>query len=223
MINIAIIGSSSEIAQQFVRHINTEEVNTYFVTSNRYHSNENTKTLVIKDYLDEKNTISDYIKDLECSIVIFFNGYLAENRPIRFPTEIEINTTFKINYLIPIELTKLINKESKKVPKFIYISSMAAVRPRFKNYIYGLCKSNLEKSVTNLELSEYLIIRFGKVKTKMSKNHKNPPSTISAEKAGKIISNKLEDNGLVHANNNLFIISKIIKLLPKKIIEIVGL
>ena len=223
MINIAIIGSSSEIAQQFVRHINTEEVNTYFVTSNRYHSNENTKTLVIKDYLDEKNTISDYIKDLECSIVIFFNGYLAENRPIRFPTEIEINTTCKINYLIPIELTKLINKESKKVPKFIYISSMAAVRPRFKNYIYGLCKSNLEKSVIDLELSEYLIIRFGKVKTKMSKNHKNPPSTISAEKAGKIISNKLEDNGLVHANNNLFIISKIIKLLPKKIIEIIGL
>jgi short-subunit dehydrogenase len=221
--NIAIIGSSSEIAQQFVRHVNTEEVNTYFVTSNKYHSNENTKTLVIKDYLDEKNTISDYIKDLECSIVIFFNGYLAENRPIRFPTEKEINTTFKINYLIPIELTKLINKESKKVPKFIYISSMAAVRPRFKNYIYGLCKSNLEKSVTNLELSEYLIIRFGKVKTKMSKNHKNPPSTISAEKAGKIISNKLEDNGLVHANINLFIISKIIKLLPKKIIEIISL
>jgi hypothetical protein len=100
---------------------------------------------------------------------------------------------------------------------------MAAVRPRFKNYIYGLCKSNLEKSVTNLELSEYLIIRFGKVKTKMSKNHKNPPSTISAEKAGKIISNKLEDNGLVHANINLFIISKIIKLLPKKIIEIISL
>lgn len=221
--NIAIIGSSSEIAQQFVRHVNTEEVNTYFVTSNKYHSNENTKTLVIKDYLDEKNTISDYIKDLECSIVIFFNGYLAENRPIRFPTQKEINTTFKINYLIPIELTKLINKESKKVPKFIYISSMAAVRPRFKNYIYGLCKSNLEKSVTNLELSEYLIIRFGKVKTKMSKNHKNPPSTISAEKAGKIISNKLEDNGLVHANINLFIISKIIKLLPKKIIEIISL
>jgi short-subunit dehydrogenase len=221
--NIAIIGSSSEIAQQFVRHVNTEEVNTYFVTSNKYHSNENTKTLVIKDYLDEKNTISDYIKDLQCSIVIFFNGYLAENRPIRFPTEKEINTTFKINYLIPIELTKLINKESKKVPKFIYISSMAAVRPRFKNYIYGLCKSNLEKSVTNLELSEYLIIRFGKVKTKMSKNHKNPPSTISAEKAGKIISNKLEDNGLVHANINLFIISKIIKLLPKKIIEIISL
>ncbi|MFL2669916.1 MAG: hypothetical protein ACJ0GD_01025 [Candidatus Actinomarina sp.] len=221
--NIAIIGSSSEIAQQFVRHVNTEEVNIYFVTSNKCHSNENTKTLVIKDYLDEKNTISDYIKDLECSIVIFFNGYLAENRPIRFPTEKEINTTFKINYLIPIELTKLINKESKKVPKFIYISSMAAVRPRFKNYIYGLCKSNLEKSVTNLELSEYLIIRFGKVKTKMSKNHKNPPSTISAEKAGKIISNKLEDNGLVHANINLFIISKIIKLLPKKIIEIISL
>jgi short-subunit dehydrogenase len=221
--NIAIIGSSSEIAQQFVRHVNTEEVNTYFVTSNKYHSNENTKTLVIKDYLDEKNTISDYIKDLECSIVIFFNGYLAENRPIRFPTEKEINTTFKINYLIPIELTKLINKESKKVPKFIYISSMAAVRPRFKNYIYGLCKSNLEKSIIDLELSEYLIIRFGKVKTKMSKNHKNPPSTISAEKAGRIISNKLEDNGLVYANFNLFIISKIIKLLPKKIIEIIGL
>lgn len=223
MINIAIIGSSSDIAQQFVRHINTEEVNTYFVTSNKYHSSEYNNTLVVNDYLDEKNAISDYVKDLECSIVIFFNGYLAENRPIRFPTDKEINTTFKINYLIPIELTKLISKEAKKVPKFIYISSMAAVRPRFKNYIYGLCKSNLEKSVINLELSEYLIIRFGKVKTKMSKNHKNPPSTISAEKAGQIISKKLQDNGLVYANNNLFIISKIIKLLPKKIIEIIGL
>ena len=72
--NIAIIGSSSEIAQQFVRHINTDEVNIYFVTSNKYHSSEYTKTLVINDYLDEKKVISDYIKDLECSIVIFFNG-----------------------------------------------------------------------------------------------------------------------------------------------------
>ena len=133
--NIAIIGSSSEIAQQFVRHINTQEANIYFVTSNKFHSNENTKTLVVNDYFEEKKVISNYIKDLGCSIVIFFNGYLAENRPIRFPTEKEINTTFKINYLIPIELTKLINIESKKVPKFIYISSMAAVRPRFKNYI----------------------------------------------------------------------------------------
>lgn len=223
MKNIAIVGSSSEIAEQFVRHSNTEEVSMYFVTSNKHHSYESTKTLVINDYIEKKNDIANYIKNLECSIVIFFNGYLAENRPIRFPTEKEINTTFKINYLIPVELTKLINKESQKVPKFIYISSMAAVKPRFKNYIYGLCKSNLEKSIIDLELSEYLIIRFGKVQTKMSKNHKNPPSTISAEKAGKIISNKLDDNGLVHANFNLFIISKIIKLLPKKIIEIIGL
>jgi len=221
--NIAIVGSSSEIAEQFVKHSNTKEVSMYFVTSNIYHSYESTKTLVVNDYIKEKNEIANYIKKLECSIVIFFNGYLAENRPIRFPTEKEIDTTFKINYFIPVELTKLINKESQIVPKFIYISSMAAVRPRFKNYIYGLCKSNLEKSIIDLELPEYLIIRFGKVKTKMSKNHKNPPSTISAEKAGRIISNKLHENGLVYANFNLFIISKIIKLLPQKIIEIIGL
>ena len=33
----------------------------------------------------------------------------------------------------------MINSQMK-VKKFIYISSMAAIKPRYKNYIYGLSK-----------------------------------------------------------------------------------
>ena len=37
--------------------------------------------------------------------------------------------------------------KNTNVKKFIFISSMAAVKPRNKNYIYGLSKKTLEESV----------------------------------------------------------------------------
>ena len=102
---------------------------------------------------------------------------------------------------------------------YIFISSIAAATPRFKNYIYGLSKYKLEESIKNINLPSYLIIRFGKVKTKMSEGHKNPPFTISTHKASEFILDNLNKSGYIYTNAALKTIAAILKLLPSWMIK----
>ena len=105
--------------------------------------------------------------------------------------------------------------ENKDIKKFIFISSIASVRPRYKNYIYGLSKYKLEKSLRFLNLSKYLVLRFGKVETKMSSSHESPPFTISANKAANIILKKLDFEGFKYASFSIFISSLFFLIFPK--------
>ena len=109
--------------------------------------------------------IKAILSNIENPIIIFFNGFLAENRDLAEPTIEEINKTDYVNYQIPYFLSKSLS-ENKDIKKFIYIFLIASLRPRYKNYIYGLSKYKLEKSLRFLNLSKYLVLRFGKVETK---------------------------------------------------------
>jgi hypothetical protein len=96
---------------------------------------------------------------------------------------------------------------------------MAAVKYRYKNYIYGQNKRKLEKSIQDLNLNSYLIMRFGKVLTRMSEGHKNPPFTLSNTKAATLLMKKINSQGLVYPNFGLFVISIFLTLTPKKVIN----
>jgi len=97
---------------------------------------------------------------------------------------------------------------------------MAAIKPRSKNYIYGLSKSKLEKSVPKI-IENYLIFRFGKIDTKMSGSHGSVPFSLSKNKAANIIFNKIESNKIVYPSLKLKLISLIISLMPIKIIDFI--
>ena len=82
---------------------------------------------------------------------------MKENRPLQSPDLEEINNTININFVIPYILTeKIISKANYK--KLIYISTVAAIKPRYKNYIYGLSKKMLESSIVefNKKILQYL-------------------------------------------------------------------
>ena len=134
MNNIVIIGADSEIAKDFIKIALENSDNILSISRNNEISD-----IKIDDYLLNTKEIVNKIKKIDRPIVIFFNGFLAENRPVKFPTEEEIFKTEKINLLIPYLLTREIKKEIN-IKKFIYMSSIAAVKPRKKNYIYGLAK-----------------------------------------------------------------------------------
>ena len=105
---------------------------------------ENESCLQVKDYQDDLAKIITFIQKIENPYIFFFNGYIAENRPHQNPTHDEVRNTIKINFLIPFQITQALLDNNKDVKKYIYISSFAAVKLRYKNFIYGQSKLLLE-------------------------------------------------------------------------------
>lgn len=211
--DIVIIGGDSEIAKEFNKIARSNKSKILDISRKK-----ESATLKVHDYISSTNDIIEEIKKLENPIIIFFNGFLAENRPVQFPSGEEILNTIQINFLIPYLLTKEISSKID-CEKFVYISSIAAIKPRMKNYIYGLSKRNLEISIKKLGVQNYLIFRFGLVKTKMSKGHDIPPFSLDAKKAAMLIYKNLNKNGIKYPNKGLSFIGKLLNLLPIKIIN----
>lgn len=215
-LNFVLIGASSDLAKEFIK-INKKH-NLNLISSNKLSDSHN--HLYVDDYIDDINKILSFCENIDNPIIIFFNGYLKENRPLQLPSEIEIQKTFIINYLIPYTLTKSFISNNLKVKKFVYISSFAAVKPRFKNFIYGYCKKLLEESVLSQNLDNVLILRFGKINTTMSEAHSKTVFDLKKDTAANIISKKImTSTGLKYANFYTKLLAIIVLVLPKAVFK----
>ena len=115
MNTIVLIGASSEIAQESKKIFLQNNYDVYCVTSKKI-KNIDKNILCVDDYLSELVEISNFISDIDNPIVIFFNGYLKENRPIsKNPTSSEIQKTFIYNFKIPYAITKFLVRNSINV------------------------------------------------------------------------------------------------------------
>ena len=216
--NIVILGSSSELSEQFVKIIGKNQ-NIYKISSGILVENEN--CLQIKDYQDDLARIINFIQKIDNPYIFFFNGYIAENRPYQNPTYDEVRKTIKINFLTPFQITQALLENNKDVKKYIYMSSFAAVKLRYKNFIYGQSKLLLEEFIKNSSIDNFLIIRFGKINTKMSANHKNTIFDMSKEQAAKIIEKfYIKKIGTVYPTILIRVMSIILIFIPKKLIRI---
>src|SRR5210317_625941 len=97
--NIVLIGSSSELALEFIDIVSKDTAYKIHKISSKEASDPDLHT---NDYLDDVNKITDYISELKSPYVIFFNGYLRENRPKYYPENEEIFKTFRVNFKIPL-------------------------------------------------------------------------------------------------------------------------
>ena len=220
--NIVIFGGSSEIAIE-LNNILSSKNHKNFTISRRNSSHKDSDSLIVNNYLEDYAKIKREIEKLSNVIVVFFNGHLSENRDQYSPNLKEIIKTDEINFTIPYYLSLNLNNDLSNIKKFVYISSMAAVKPRYKNYIYGLSKRKLEEGIKYLDLPSYLIIRYGKVITKMSEDHKNPPFTLTVNDAANYLYKNINKTGIQYPKLGLKILSIVIKLLPGRIIKKIGL
>lgn len=211
--NYLIIGADSELAKAFIQFNSNKESEFFKISRNKVESD-----LEIGDYIDDIDKVINYVKKLPFCYVIFFNGFLAENRPIQFPSTEETILTYKINFLIPFFLTQQLS-QLENIEKYVYISSIAAIKPRFKNYIYGSTKKMLENSINSLGIKNVLFLRFGKIKTRMSKDHKDLLFTLSKKEAAGLIYRKIKHTGITYPNYKLLLISFALRLLPVKFLN----
>lgn len=217
--DIVLIGSSSEIAIEFIKTCIVNSENVITISRSNNIETQGNQHLKINEYFSDYKDIKNLIKKLNNPVIIFFNGFLAENRDLYSPTNEEIVKTDEINFTIPYMLSQKLNAELNNVSKYVFISTMAAIKPRYKNYIYGLSKRKLEESVKYINLPSLLIIRFGKVKTKMSKYHSDPPFTLSSKDAAISLYKKLDSDGIKYPHFGLFFIANLIKLIPIVILK----
>lgn len=218
MENFILIGANSELATFFAKELKLNKFNIYGVSRKIVPYLSENNQIQIDDYIGNYKDLLSFIKNIENPSIVFFNGFLAENRPKYSPSYVEISETIHSNFLVPMELTNKINGHVK-VKKFIYISSMAAIKPRYKNYIYGLSKKNLEEFVKKSNNFEYLIVRYGQIKTRMSLGHSEPPFTLTKSEASKKLIKIIQKKGLVYPTKSLFLLSLVVRILPIKIID----
>ena len=92
--DIILIGSSSELAKEFFKLINEIKSFKVHTISSKKESNPD---LLVNEYIENIDSISEYVNTFQKPYIIFFNGYLKENRPSYFPSVEEIFDTFKIS------------------------------------------------------------------------------------------------------------------------------
>ena len=219
--NIILVGASSEVAEQFIKKINSKH-NVYRISSNSL--SETINSLDVTDYLEEKLKIVSFIQEIDNPYIFFFNGYLAENRPKQNPNIDEVNNTLKINFIVPYAITRSLLDVDKDVKKYIYISSFAAVKFRYKNFIYGQSKLLLEEAIKSSPIENFLIIRFGKINSSMSANHAKTIFDTSKERAAEILEKFYEEkNGIVYPTILIKILSIVMIILPKRIIRLLNI
>lgn len=215
--NIILLGASSELAIKFTE-LNYQH-NIYKVTSKNIDDN-NSNTLVISNYIKNSDEIVSFIQGVEKPIIIFFNGYLKEDRPRVKPNFVEISNTLNANFYVPYLITSKLIQKNIKIKKFIFISSFAATKARYKNFTYAYSKKLLEDSIKALNINNYLIIRFGKINTTMSEGHKKSIFDLTKHQAANFISLHLDKKfGTIYSSNFLYLLSRIFIIVPNSILK----
>lgn len=215
-----IFGASSELASSFIKKCTEKNYKVHCISRSFISEVQKSNQLVVKDYLNEIDKIINFINQVDRSYVIFFNGYLAENRKKQFPNFNEIKKTIFINYSIPLTITRYLSN-SQNINKFIYISSIAAVKLRYKNYYYGFSKKILEESVKSIYGNKFLIIRYGQILTRMSYGHAEPPFSLEPKIASEVILKSIEKEGIIYPNYKLLLMAILIQFTPKKLIDLI--
>jgi decaprenylphospho-beta-D-erythro-pentofuranosid-2-ulose 2-reductase len=115
--------------------------------------------------------------------------------------------------------------EGTQKTTLMVLSSIAAIRPRPSNYIYGSSKVALDfwarGAMANYpKSSEIILVRLGKVSTVSSQNHPWAPFTKSPDHVGKQLASLIGDGSkTVWIPKSLGLFAKLISVLPRKLWE----
>jgi short-subunit dehydrogenase len=236
--NVMLIGSTSEIGISIVNNLNLTESNCLILVGRNnpdpavFEGKINDIAFIKVDFdneLEVQNgfTKIDEIKQID--LVIVAAGYLPpENSELNLA---EITKTFNINSLVTIKfiahLTMFLLRDKKG--DILYISSVAGIRPRIRNFTYGSSKNVVDFYVNGMRNKyadtniNFFILKPGYVFTKMSKDFKPAPFATDKNKVAKIAVNQLTKNKeIMFAPRLLNYLFLVLKLIPNKIFNKLG-
>lgn len=211
--SILILGGSSSIAEEI--KLLHEDDSVYF----SYHSHENNGKNAF--YLDLYETKSyENIPHQNYDVIYSFLGYTPDVKLIE--DQETSKKTIELNFLYPTLVLQYILKKQyvDKQSSIKIITSVAGIRGRKLNYVYGASKSGLQRLIEGLA-HKYTHVNFtdvvlGPVYTKSVPLHKTPNFLISNPK---VVAKKIKNakGNKVYIPYKWGIIMTIIRLIPTSV------
>lgn len=234
--NVLVVGGSSEIALQIIKQLNKTNriVKLYLAGRNLIRlkqlssdfQSEYTKVEIIHSDHDESNSeLIERIKNIEIDVAIMASGYLPKSVD-QFDPQDAIRTINR-NYLSIVEIGSVLLEKfkSQSFGVLVLFSSVAAMRPRPDNFLYGSAKAGLDNWARGAMYglrgsgSKILLVRTGMVKTRMSKHLPHAPMTVDAQTVAKEITKNIKGKQqLIWIPKKIKFLVFILKLLPDSLL-----
>lgn len=178
---------------------------------------------------DIKSIFLEFPKYSNVDLVILAAGYLPSEN-----LEFDLNSvekTLLINALSSIMLLSGFVNLIKDVEgaQILVISSVAATRPRLKNFTYGTSKKALDFYARGLQNKfsnsaiKISLLRPGFVYTKMTTSFKPAPFALKQSKVAEIaVKGLLKNKKIIYAPKKLKLVMKLVELIPRIIFNKLG-
>lgn len=231
--NVALVGGSSDIGNEIIRQLNLQTLeNLYIFGRDNSIVNDYEKKGINVNFFEidvEKINFEKKLLEILGSIekidfLIMALGYLPpENQDLEsnFVQKSMLVNAVGGTVVLSCFVNKMLNQEFGKL---LYISSVASMRPRLKNFTYGASKKaadffvdGLQSKYKNTNLNIY-ILRPGFVFTKLSRDFKPAPFAIHPNKVAKLALKGIKKNKkVIYAPKILLLIMNIVVMLPRAI------
>ncbi len=228
---IALVGASSEIGNAVVRSLGVETLKSLFIfgrdsTLVDSYQSQGIDTQFFQLDVEKKDFHKNLQENLNSlgpiDLAILALGYLPQENKDSEPNfvlqSMLINATGS-SVVLSCFVNKMLNQHSGKI---LYISSVASMRPRIKNFTYGASKKAVDFFVQGLQ-SKYRksnlkisLVRPGYVYTKMSKNFKPAPFAIKSDKVAQLAIKGLQkQKEVIYAPSVLFFLMNLVIRFPR--------
>ena len=229
--NVVLFGGNSDIGQAILRKLPLALTGNLILVGRNLIRNDlqakfpNANLDLVDFNFESTNQIDELVskiflrKDIDLAIVAY--GYLGKHGTDSLLSETAKQIT--INYFSPAILFGNLFKafHQQKHGKILIISSVAGIRPRNSNFVYGSAKSGLDFLVRGSqdELSKnnvsVTILRPGFVYSKMTKGMKSVPFSTTVDKvAVDATRGMLRKKKIVYSPNILKYVFVILRILP---------
>ena len=163
--------------------------------------------------------VQKVIQTTETDIVLMAAGVLPTNQG----DTNQVLAAVKINYLGPLEVCSQVIESFKSKGKgtLVVLSSVAAIRPRSDNYLYGSTKSGLDFWARGIAENlrgtavHVMVVRPGMVETKMSQGMERAPMTCLPEDVALAVVAGLKKNStVVWVPGKIKVLITLVNILP---------
>jgi decaprenylphospho-beta-D-erythro-pentofuranosid-2-ulose 2-reductase len=177
---------------------------------------------------DSCNIVQNIFDTSDIDLVILAYAFLGDESSQLVPTNYE--KTLKTNFLSQAMILNLIySRLSLQMHgQILVFSSVAGVRPRRRNFVYGVSKFGIDflaqgfQKIAPNNNVRITILRPGFVYSKMTTNLKPAPFATHPSVVARIATNALSKNRrIVYAPRYLNIVSFVLRLIPEAIFKII--
>ncbi len=238
--NVVVLGGTSEIATHALRLLSGRRLKKVLLVGRDKNALENSATeleslgvdsaLHVRDTKDinSASQLNEAVREAldTVDLVLVATGMLGSSELEILGPE-GVAEIIETNFVGPsseiVVLADILKRQG--FGRIVVISSVAGVRVRKDNFIYGSTKAGLDAFAQGLgqilapHNIQVTIVRFGFVRTRMTKGLKDAPMTIDVDTASSLLVAAIEKGktGVVWIPSNLKYLFAVLRVLPAKI------